>query len=100
MELLPSLRLSCYRRTIRKRIIETDLNVGNGREALLSLEKVFGRVQSAWTPAQGTELPEDVESVVRDNAASLRISDFGFEGSDQVQTSLIAIGSSVKGTGQ
>jgi hypothetical protein len=31
--------------------------VGNqrGREALLSLEKVFGRKQSAWTPAQGTE---------------------------------------------
>jgi hypothetical protein len=24
--------------------------------------------------------PEDVESVVRDNAASLRITDFGFEG--------------------
>jgi hypothetical protein len=24
--------------------------------------------------------PEDVESVVRDNAASLRINDFGFEG--------------------
>jgi hypothetical protein len=24
--------------------------------------------------------PKDVESVVRDNAASLRISDFGFEG--------------------
>ncbi len=26
-----------------------------GRAALLALEKVFGRVQSAWTPAQGTE---------------------------------------------
>src|SRR5262245_29172061 len=26
-----------------------------GREALLALKKVFGRVQSAWTPAQGTE---------------------------------------------
>jgi hypothetical protein len=25
------------------------------REALLALEKVFGRVQSAWAPAQGTE---------------------------------------------
>ena len=24
--------------------------------------------------------PEDVESIVRDNAASLRITDFGFEG--------------------
>jgi hypothetical protein len=24
--------------------------------------------------------PEDVESVLRDNAASLRITDFGFEG--------------------
>ena len=24
--------------------------------------------------------PEDIESVVRDNAASLRITDFGFEG--------------------
>jgi predicted AAA+ superfamily ATPase len=26
-----------------------------GRAALLALEKVFGRVQSAWAPAQGTE---------------------------------------------
>lgn len=26
-----------------------------GLDALLALEKVFGRVQSAWTPAQGTE---------------------------------------------
>lgn len=26
-----------------------------GRDALLALEKVFGRVQSAWAPAQGTE---------------------------------------------
>jgi predicted AAA+ superfamily ATPase len=36
---------------------ESGAEVGNqrGREALLSLEKVFGRVQSAWTPAQGTE---------------------------------------------
>jgi predicted AAA+ superfamily ATPase len=36
---------------------ESGPEVGNqrGREALLSLEKVFGRVQSAWTPAQGTE---------------------------------------------
>jgi hypothetical protein len=34
---------------------ESGAEVGNqrGREALLSLEKVFGRVQSAWTPAQG-----------------------------------------------
>jgi len=31
--------------------------------------------------AETTEgFPEDVESVVRDNAASLRITDFGFEG--------------------
>jgi len=36
---------------------ESGAEVGNqrGREALLSLEKVFGRIQSAWTPAQGTE---------------------------------------------
>jgi predicted AAA+ superfamily ATPase len=36
---------------------ESGAEVGNqrGREALLALEKVFGRVQSAWTPAQGTE---------------------------------------------
>src|SRR5260370_17375177 len=36
---------------------ESGAEVGNqrGREALLSLEKVFGRVQSAWTPAQGTK---------------------------------------------
>jgi predicted AAA+ superfamily ATPase len=36
---------------------ESGAEVGNqrGRDALLSLEKVFGRVQSAWTPAQGTE---------------------------------------------
>src|SRR5262249_329162 len=36
---------------------ESGAEVGNqrGREALLSLEKVFGRVQSAWTPAQGIE---------------------------------------------
>jgi predicted AAA+ superfamily ATPase len=36
---------------------ESGAEVGHerGREALLSLEKVFGRVQSAWTPAQGTE---------------------------------------------
>jgi hypothetical protein len=31
--------------------------------------------------AETTEgFPEDIESVVRDNAASLRITDFGFEG--------------------
>ena len=36
---------------------EGGAEVGNerGREALLALEKVFGRIQSAWTPAQGTE---------------------------------------------
>jgi hypothetical protein len=36
---------------------ESGAEVGNqrDREALLSLEKVFGRIQSAWTPAQGTE---------------------------------------------
>jgi hypothetical protein len=36
---------------------ESGAEVGNerGRDALLALEKVFGRVQSAWTPAQGTE---------------------------------------------
>ncbi|WP_407194615.1 DUF499 domain-containing protein [Bradyrhizobium sp. STM 3566] len=36
---------------------ESAAEVGNqrGREALLALEKVFGRVQSAWAPAQGTE---------------------------------------------
>src|SRR5260370_35462239 len=36
---------------------ESGAEVGNqrGREALLALEKVFGRVQSAWAPAQGTE---------------------------------------------
>lgn len=36
---------------------ESGAEVGHqrGREALLALEKVFGRVQSAWTPAQGTE---------------------------------------------
>jgi predicted AAA+ superfamily ATPase len=36
---------------------ESGAEVGNqrGREALLSLETVFGRIQSAWTPAQGTE---------------------------------------------
>jgi hypothetical protein len=36
---------------------ESGAEVGNqrGREALLALEKVFGRIQSAWTPAQGTE---------------------------------------------
>src|SRR5215469_8517959 len=36
---------------------ESGAEVGNqrGREALLLLEKVFGRVQSAWTPAQGIE---------------------------------------------
>jgi hypothetical protein len=36
---------------------ESGAEVGNRRcrDALLSLEKVFGRVQSAWTPAQGTE---------------------------------------------
>jgi hypothetical protein len=28
----------------------------------------------------GAAVPEDVESIVRDNAASLRITDFGFEG--------------------
>ncbi len=36
---------------------ESGAEVGDqrGRDALLALEKVFGRVQSAWTPAQGTE---------------------------------------------
>jgi predicted AAA+ superfamily ATPase len=36
---------------------ESGAEVGDqrGREALLSLEKVFGRIQSAWTPAQGIE---------------------------------------------
>lgn len=29
-----------------------------GRDALLALEKVFGRIQSAWAPAQGTETYE------------------------------------------
>ncbi|MFM9863449.1 MAG: DUF499 domain-containing protein [Micropepsaceae bacterium] len=33
----------------------TEVGHQRGREALLALEKVFGRVQSAWTPAQGTE---------------------------------------------
>jgi predicted AAA+ superfamily ATPase len=36
---------------------ESGAEVGNQRgcEALLALEKVFGRIQSAWTPAHGTE---------------------------------------------
>jgi hypothetical protein len=36
---------------------ESGAEVGNerGRQALLQLEKIFGRVQSAWAPAQGTE---------------------------------------------
>jgi predicted AAA+ superfamily ATPase len=36
---------------------ESGAEVGDqrGRAALLALEKVFGRVQSAWTPARGTE---------------------------------------------
>jgi len=36
---------------------ESGAEVGNqrGRDALLALEKVFGRVQTAWAPAQGTE---------------------------------------------
>jgi predicted AAA+ superfamily ATPase len=36
---------------------ESGAEVGNerGRTALLQLEKIFGRIQSAWTPAQGTE---------------------------------------------
>jgi predicted AAA+ superfamily ATPase len=36
---------------------ESGAEVGNerGRAALLQLEKIFGRIQSAWTPAQGTE---------------------------------------------
>ena len=36
---------------------ESGAEVGNqrGRDALLALEKVFGRIQSPWAPAQGTE---------------------------------------------
>lgn len=36
---------------------ESGAEVGNqrGRDALLALEKVFGRIQIAWAPAQGTE---------------------------------------------
>lgn len=36
---------------------ESDIEAGQdqGREALRRLEKLFGRVQSAWEPAQGTE---------------------------------------------
>jgi hypothetical protein len=39
---------------------ESGAEVGNarGRTALLQLEKIFGRIQSAWTPAQGTETYE------------------------------------------
>jgi hypothetical protein len=39
---------------------ESDAEAGGarGREALLRLEKVFGRVQSAWLPASGDEIYE------------------------------------------
>jgi hypothetical protein len=41
---------------------ESDAEAGGarGREALLRLEKVFGRVQSAWLPASGNETDEIV----------------------------------------
>ena len=41
---------------------QSDAEVGNqqGRDALRRLEKIFGRVQSAWTPASGVETFEIV----------------------------------------
>ena len=41
---------------------ESDAEAGGarGREALLRLEKVFGRVQSPWLPASGNETYEIV----------------------------------------
>jgi hypothetical protein len=47
---------------------ESGGEVGNqrGREALLALEKVFGRVQSAWPPAQGTETFEIIRRLFQE----------------------------------
>ena len=58
--------------------------VSNIAQSILSeLDRVRG-TQVKLTldiDAETTEgFPEDVENVIRDNAASLRISDFGFEG--------------------
>jgi hypothetical protein len=58
--------------------------VSNIAQSILSeLDRVRGATMKLTLDIDAEAVdgfPEDVESVIRDNAASLRITDFGFEG--------------------
>ncbi len=81
---LDTTRASKFQWTLAKIVL--DLNrptpqVSNIAPSILSeLDRVRGTKMMLTLDIDAESFPEDAESVVRDNAASLRIADFCFEG--------------------